>query len=66
MPIVTLSQVPEREIAEPRPYPLARFVIPTAVVAMVDRKRHPILWTVFGAVPLGFAVVNLISKRKEL
>ena len=50
----------------PLDHPLARFVIPAAVLLMVDRERHPIVWTLFGAIPAGFAVVNLIARRKEL
>ena len=68
MPIVTLSQVPEREIASEdtgfSPLQFVDLVVGTAVVAIVYRKRHTILWTVFGLIPLGFAAVNFIKKGK--
>lgn len=41
--------------------PAASMVVPGAVTLLVDRKKHPILWTVFGAIPLGFATVRAIS-----
>lgn len=44
--------------------PAARMVVPAAVTIMVDRKRHPVWWTLFGAVPLGFAVVSAVSKGR--
>lgn len=45
--------------------PLARMVMPGIVVGLVDRKKHPIVWWVLGAVPLGLAGAAFVAEHSH-
>lgn len=44
--------------------PLAQAIFPAAVVGLVDRQKHPIVWWVFGVFPLAGAGAAMIIKRR--
>lgn len=44
--------------------PLAQAIFPAAVVGLVDRKKHPIVWWLFGVIPLAGAGASMIIKRR--
>ena len=44
--------------------PAAQMILPGAVVALVDRKRHPIVFWLFGVIPLTGGVASAIIKRR--
>lgn len=44
--------------------PLAQAIFPAAIVGLVDRQKHPIVWWVFGAIPLTGAAAAAIIKRR--
>jgi hypothetical protein len=44
--------------------PAAQMILPGAVVALVDRKKHPIVFWVFGVIPLTGGVATAIIKRR--
>ncbi len=44
--------------------PAARMVLPAAVLGLVRRKKHPIVWWVFGVLPMSFAVAQAIREGR--
>ncbi len=44
--------------------PAARMVLPAAILALVSRKKHPIIWWGFGVFPLAAAVSSAISEGR--
>lgn len=44
--------------------PLAQAIFPAAVIGLVDRKKHPIIWWVFGVAPLTGAAASAVIKRR--
>jgi len=44
--------------------PLAQAIFPAAVVGLVSRKKHPIVWWLFGMIPLAGAGASMIIKRR--
>ncbi len=44
--------------------PLARAVLPLAVVFLVQRKDHPIIWWVLGMGPLAWAAKDAIIQQR--
>ncbi len=44
--------------------PLAQAIFPAAVVGLVSRQKHPIVWWLFGVIPLAGAGAQMIIKRR--
>ncbi len=44
--------------------PAARMVLPGAILGLVSRHKHPIVWWVFGVLPLASAVAQAITERR--
>jgi hypothetical protein len=44
--------------------PLAHAIFPAAIVGLVDRQKHPIVWWLFGVIPLAGAGAQMVIKRR--
>jgi hypothetical protein len=44
--------------------PAAKMVLPAAVLALVSRQKHPIVWWVFGVIPLASAAAQAIREQR--
>jgi hypothetical protein len=44
--------------------PAAKMVLPAAVMALVSRQKHPIVWWVFGVFPMASAVAQAITEGR--
>lgn len=44
--------------------PAARMVLPAAILALVSRQKHPVVWWLFGVLPMASAVAQAISEHR--
>jgi len=44
--------------------PAARMVLPGAILALVSRHKHPIVWWLFGVFPMATAVAQAITEKR--
>jgi len=44
--------------------PAAKMVLPAAVLALVSRQKHPIVWWLFGVIPLASAAAQALTERR--
>lgn len=44
--------------------PAARMVLPGAILTLVSREKHPIIWWAFGLLPMAAAVATALTERR--
>lgn len=44
--------------------PAAKMVLPGAILALVSRQKHPIVWWLFGVLPMASAVSQAFTEKR--